>query len=671
MQAIGTVLWQPSAAQVQESHVGRFAQWLGERHGRRFDSYTELQAWSTEHLEDFWSDIWDWFDLGPDKPRRSFAARTMPGTEWFPGARINYAKEVLARAPRSAALVCIDEQLATTEVSAAMLQESVEALATSLRQLGVAPGDRVVAFLGNTAEAVIGLLASAAIGATWASCAPDFGAQAVIDRFAQLEPVVLIATDGYQFGGRHHDRRDVLAEIRAGLPTLRTTIHVATTGNGARAEASRDEVPTVAWHDLLQNRPETFNYEDLPFNHPLWVLFSSGTTGAPKGIVHSHGGIVIEHLKFLQLSCDLGSMDRLYFYSSTSWMVWNLMVGALLVGASVVLYDGSPTHQDHLASWRVAAATRATVFGAGAAYVAATQSRELHPARDLDLAALRTIISAGSPLPPTTWEWIYDEFGAQVRLDSSTGGTDVCGTFIAGSPWLPVYLGELSAPCLGVDVRAFDAEGTAVREQVGELVIAAPMPSMPLGFWNDPDGSRYREAYFAMYPGVWRHGDWIEVTPRGSIMMHGRSDATLNRGGVRFGSSDLYGVVDSAPGVADSLVIGIELPDGGYYMPLFIVADGTLDNEALQTDIKARISRQLSRRHLPDEIVFVQALPRTRTGKKLEVPIKRILQGTLVDDTVSRGAVAAPEALDWFAAFGQERVLPLIRQARSPANTDA
>jgi len=658
MQAIGTVLWQPTASSVQQSHVGQFADWLGERCDRTFADYCELQRWSVENLELFWAAVWEWFNLGSPTPQRVLGSRAMPGAEWFPGTRINYAREVLDRAPQSApALIWLDEELSAREVSTEDLRASVEALATTLRELGVSPGDRVTGVLGNTPEAVIGLLACASIGAVWAVCAPDFGGQAVIDRFAQLDPVVLIATDGYRFGGRYYDRSAVLAEIRSALPSLRATVLV-----GAKSDT---DAGIIAWDDALGVRPESFSYADVPFEHPLWVLYSSGTTGTPKGIVHSHGGIVIEHLKSLQFTCDLGAGDRLYFYSTTSWMVWNLMVGALLVGASVVLYDGSPTYPDQLGSWRVAATTRATVFGAGAVYLSGTQARELHPAAELDLSALRTIISAGSPLPPTTWEWVYDEFGSQVRLDSSTGGTDVCGTFIAGSPWLPVYLGELSAPCLGVDARGFDAAGTEVHEQVGELVIVAPMPSMPVGFWNDPDGTRYRDAYFDQYPGVWRHGDWIELTARGSVTMHGRSDATLNRGGVRFGSADLYGVVESTPGVADSLVIGIELPDGGYYMPLFLVSDNTVDESALSVEVSARLSAQLSRRHVPDEIVFVSAIPRTRSGKKLEVPIKRLLQGAPAADSLSRGSVDKPEVLDWFVEFGQQRVNPLLRSSSS------
>jgi acetoacetyl-CoA synthetase len=669
MQAVGTVLWKPAPAQVQQSHIGRFAMWLSNRQGRSFESYSDLQAWSTEHLEEFWSAVWDWFDLGFNKPTQVLTARVMPDAKWFPGARINYAREVLARAPQSGpALICVNEELAVQEITGQALRQSAESLASSLLALGVHEGDRVVGFLGNTPEAVVSLLACAAVGAVWAACAPDFGAQAVIDRFAQLEPVVLIATGGYHFGGRYHDRREVLDQVRAGLPSLLATVMVPARGSSEARPSFTSGAGTIAWADLLSPRPQSFVYADLPFDHPLWVLYSSGTTGTPKGILHSHGGIVIEHLKSLQFNCDLGPGDRLYFYSSTGWMVWNLMVGALLVGSIVVLYDGSPTFPDQLASWRIAALTRANVFGAGAGYLSATQTRELHPAVELDLSELKAIISAGSPLPPTTWQWIYDEFGAQIRLDSSTGGTDVCGTFISGSPWSPVYLGELSAPCLGVDAHAFDHEGNVVREQVGELVITSPMPSMPIAFWGDPDGTRYHDAYFAMYPGVWRHGDWIEITSRGSVIMRGRSDATLNRGGVRFGSADLYGVVEATPGVSDSLVVGIELPDGGYYMPLFIVADGSVDEPTLREDITSRLREQLSRRHVPDEIVLAPAVPRTRTGKKLEVPIKRILQGTIVEDSVSKGSIDIPDALDWFAAFGEQRVQPLLQPSSSASN---
>jgi len=661
MRSLGTVLWEPSPTDVAHSQVGRFATWLSRRVGRTFNDFRELQRWSVADLEGFWSAVWDWFDLG-EQPNQVLCSHSMPGAHWFPGARVNYAREVLARAPKTApVLVCVDEETSVREISQESLRRQVEALATTLRNLGVEPGDRVVGFLGNTEEAVTSLLACAAVGAVWSVCSPDLGTRAVIDRLAQLEPVLLIASDSYTFAGTRRDRTAVVDELCAALPSLRATIYVTSTHGTA-------EPGVMPWREAVASTPTSFDYADLPFDHPLWILYTSGTTGVPKGVVHSHGGIVVEHLKSLQLTCDIGAGDRLFFYCSTNWMVWNWMLGALLAGASVVLYDGSPTHPDYLASWRVADAARATVFGTGAAYLSGTRSRGLHPRSLFDLSALRTVISTGSPLPPTVWEWVYDEFGAQIRLDCSTGGTDVCGTFMAGSPWLPVYLGELSGACLGVDAQAYSPEGSSVTGEVGELVIVSPMPSMPIAFWNDSSGERYREAYFAQYPGVWRHGDWVEITDRETVIMHGRSDATLNRGGVRIGSADLYAVLEAMPGVVDSLVVGIELPDGGYYMPLFIVADTGEDHETLRERVTRQLAEKLSLRHVPDEIFFVDVIPRTRTGKKLEVPIKHLLQGAPMDKSMSVGSITQPDALAWFANFGRERVQPLLRARRGGAS---
>ncbi|NEC85073.1 acetoacetate--CoA ligase [Streptomyces sp. SID12501] len=650
------VLWTPPVPGSGGGELDRFLAWLDGSRRLSFDSYGALWKWSTQEIEQFWRAIWDYYDVGSNAGEVVLEQRVMPGAVWFPGATVNYAQEMLTRAPREhPALVSVSEDGAVEETSTAELTGQVGALARTLREIGVGPGDRVAAYLPNVAEAVVALLATASLGAIWTSCAPDFGAEGVIGRFQQVEPKVLIAVEGYHFGGRYHDRGAVLRRIEAAIPSLRRTIVVRPRAQEHPPQPTPERMP---WADAIA-QPAEPRFEEVPFSHPLWILFSSGTTGRPKGIVHSHGGIVLEHLKTLNLGAGVGAGDRYYFYSSTNWMVWNLLVGALLAGATAVLYDGSPVHPDPAQSWRVAAAARATVFGSGAAYLTGCERAGVKPVAAGDLSALTTVVSTGSPLPPSTWSWIHDELGPAVRLDSCSGGTDVCSAFVGGSPWLPVIRGELSAPALGAKIEAFDEGGEPVVGALGELVITEPMPSMPVGFWNDPDGARYRDAYFSAYPGVWRHGDWIEFTERGGIVMQGRSDATLNRGGVRMGSADLYSVVDLIPGVADSLVIGLELPDGGYYMPLFVVTADHADQahrSGLEAEIRDRISAELSRRHLPDEIVFAPAVPRTLTGKRLEVPVKQLLLGRIDDRGVARESVVNADSLGWYAEFGRRRI---------------
>jgi acetoacetyl-CoA synthetase len=649
----GQVLWSPTPDSMASAPLANFARWLAGERGNVLTSYSEIWQWSTEDLEGFWSAIWRYHDVGTRPPEVVLGDRTMPGCEWFRGATLNYAEEMLRRAPASApAVLTLSEDGRIREISREELEHRAGALAATLLALGIESGDRVAALLPNTSEALVGLLACAAIGAIWTSCSPDFGFQSVAERFAQVRPRVLLACDGYRFGGGRYDRRDEVRRLRDALPSLRATILVPRLDPDAHLEGA------IAWADAVADA-QPLRCEPVDFDHPLWILFSSGTTGTPKGIVQGHGGIVLEHLKALGLGAGLDAGDRFYFFSSTSWMVWNWLVSGLLVGATPVLYDGSPGHPDGLGSWRVAARTGAAVFGTGAAYLSASEKARLEPARDLDLSALRTVISTGSPLPVSTWYWLSSAFEGRVRLDSSSGGTDVCSVLIGGSPWLPVHAGELAAPSLGVMAQAFSELGQPVVGAVGELVISEPMPSMPLSFWNDPDGSRYREAYFSRFPGHWCHGDWVEFTERGTAVISGRSDATLNKAGVRMGSADIYAVVDVLPGVQDSLVIGLELPDGEYYMPLFVVIEDGHEIEDLAKHIRAAIRRDISPRHLPDDIIEVPAVPRTRTGKKLEVPIKRILLGSDSPEDIASGAVIDSAALEWYARFGRERVAPL------------
>jgi acetoacetyl-CoA synthetase len=614
---------------VEAANVTRFLRWLERERGVVLSGYDELWSWSVTELEQFWDAIWAFYRVEASAPPRAvLSGRAMPGARWFEGAQLSYARHVLRWADDSRiAIIRVREDEPDEEITWRELHGAVGAFAARLRDLGVEPGDRVAAYLPNIPEAVVAMLAVTSLGAVWAACAPDFGTRSVIDRFAQLEPVVLIAADGYRFGGRWHDRAEVVGALRRALPSVRHTILVG------------DE-PAADTRD-----PE---FTEVPFDHPLWILFSSGTTGIPKGIVHSHGGIVVEHLKSLGLCMDLQPDDRFLFFSSTSWMAWNYLVGGLLHGSTIVLYEGSPGHPGPDGLWAITERVGATVLGMGSAYVMGCQKAGVDLA-GRDLGALRTVIPTGSPLPPSGWQWLHRELPATARIDSICGGTDVCTAFIGGSPLLPVNEGEIACRWLGVGAQAFDPDGCPVVGQVGEFVMTEPMPSMPVALWNDPDGERYRDAWFSLYPGVWRQGDWITVSERGTLVVSGRSDATLNRGGVRLGSAEIYAVVERMPEVLDSLVVGLEQPDGGYYMPLFVVpADPEAHHDELAAAVATAIRAELSPRHVPDDVVVAPRIPRTLTGKKLEIPVKRILGGAAADAVASRSSLADPTALDWF-----------------------
>ncbi|MER8186840.1 acetoacetate--CoA ligase [Kitasatospora sp. NPDC094015] len=661
-------LWRPDPARAAASEIVRFQAWAAQHHGapaaplaptaddeQAATRYAALHAWSTEDLGRFWQAVAEWYDVPFDtEPETVLADAAMPGARWFPGARLNYAAALLRRAADpafrdEAAILHLDE---TTEQPVAVtwheLNRQVGSLAAALRARGVRPGDRVAGYLPNIPQAVVALLAAASIGAVWTSCAPDFGARSVLDRFQQLEPAVLIAVDGYHYGGKNHDRTEVVAELRRELPSLHTVVHVPLLG-GATPDGA------LAWADLTADQVEPA-FEPVPFEHPLWVLYSSGTTGLPKAIVQSQGGILLEHLKQAGLHLDLGPGERFLWYTSTGWMMWNFLVAGLLVGATIVTYDGSPGHPDTGAFWSVAARTRATVVGTSAAYVIASRKADLHPGRDLDLSAVRCLGTTGSPLPPDGFQWIYDEVKQDIWLASVSGGTDVCSCFVGGVPTLPVHLGEIQAPCLGAAVESWDVQGKPHTDEVGELVVTKPLPSMPTGFWNDPDGTRYHDSYFDMYPGTWRHGDWITVTSRGTVVIHGRSDSTLNRQGVRMGSADIYEVVERLPEIAESLVIGLEEPGGGYWMPLFVVlAPGAELDEQLIGRIRTSLRTELSPRHVPDEVIAVTGLPHTLTGKRIEVPVKRLLSGTPLAQAVNPGSVDNLDHLRFFEELGRSR----------------
>ncbi|MEU2287015.1 acetoacetate--CoA ligase [Streptomyces sp. NPDC013178] len=642
------------------SRIAEFAR----RQGIDGGDYAVLHHWSVNDLEGFWGAVWEYFDIDAKTPyERVLAEERMPGARWFPGATLNYAHHALRNlADDDVAIVALDETGSGYEVTGRRLRAQVASVAATLRDLGVGQGDRVVGYLPNTPHAIVAFLAAASLGAVWSVCGQDYAPKAAADRFAQLQPTVLVAADGYLFNGTRHDRRDAALELARALPTLKATVVVDHMGLPWPSGTYPSLV--IPWADAA-TRTEQLACAPVPFDHPLWVVFSSGTTGLPKGIVHGHGGVVLEHLKTLGLHSDLGPGDRLLWYTTTHWMMWNLVVSTLLTGATTCTYDGSPApHARPDALWELASRNRVTVFGTSPQYLLGMAKFGIDPSVH-DLSAIRVVGCTGSALPASAYPWVRDHVGQGVLLASISGGTDIVSGFAGSAPNTPVWAGELSAPHLGVALAAYDSEGSAVVDQVGELVVTRPMPSMPLYFWNDPDGTRYHDAYFSSYPGVWRHGDWITLTGRGSVIVHGRSDSTLNRNGVRLGSADIHEAVERLPEIAEALAVGAEEPDGGYWMPLFVVlAPGTALDDTLRDRIRDAIRASTSPRHVPDEIIEVPAIPHTRTGKKLEVPVKRLLQGAAVEQVVNPAAVDAPELVDYYARLGAER---RNRRRRDPA----
>jgi acetoacetyl-CoA synthetase len=718
----GAKLWEPDAKTIEDARISRYMRWLAQRGqgpaaggsapdgpladgplaggplagGFAADGRTEpaaayqaLWEWSVEQPGEFWASIWDYFEVLGDRGDgtgdstggdvRALVGDTMPDVHWFPGATLNYAQNALRTAwtdPDRTAIVFSSERDGGGSerdgggserdgggsLSYAGLAAEVARVAAGLRSLGVGRGDRVVALLPNIPETVIGLLATASIGAVWSSCSPDFGTRSVVDRFAQIEPTVLIAADGYMYGGKKFPRADVVTEIAAGLPSLAAVVMVDLLGTAEASPPSvRPGVRVLAWPALGPGagRPRYPEFEQVPFEHPLWVVYSSGTTGLPKPIVHGHGGIVLEHLKVLALHLDLHPGDRFTWYTTTGWMMWNFQVGGLLAGTTIVLYDGSATYPETGRLWRLAADEKISYLGVGAPYLMACQKAGIRPAGTYDLSELRAIGSTGSPLPPEGFTWVYDAVRKDLVLGSFSGGTDLCTGFVGPSPLLPVRSGVISGRCLGAKVEAFDEGGAPVVGKVGELVITRPMPSMPVMFYNDPDGTRYAGSYFAEFPGVWRHGDWVEMLPDGGCVIYGRSDATLNRGGVRMGTSEFYRVVESFPEIADSLVVdtGRLGEEGRLVLYVSLAPDGDGERatdgertlgEELAGRIRATLRSQLSPRHVPDEIITVPGIPRTLSGKKLEIPVRKILLGTPVAEAADPSALANPEVLEYF-----------------------
>ncbi len=647
----GDVLWQPSMQVLEQANLTRLMRWLAVEKNLDFASYDELWQWSVTELGAFWQAIWEFCGVkASQRGEVALADSQMPGAVWFPEAQLNYAENIFANMTNERpALLYEDEERPLIEMSWAEFYRQTAVLQHHLKQLGIRKGDRVVAYLPNIPEAIIACLAIVSLGAVWSSASPDFGTKAVLDRFAQIEPKLLITVDGYRYNGKPFDRRDIVTQLQAGLPTLEHTIAVPLL----------DDAPlpnSLSWSELLTGHSETpeLTFAQVPFDHPLWILYSSGTTGLPKPIVHGHGGNLLEHKKAIMLHNDIKPGDRFFWYTSTGWMMWNYLVGSMLSGSTAILYNGSPSYPslDHL--WDLTERSGMTYFGLSPAFVAACMNAGIVPNQQHDLTKLRGIGSTGAPLPVAAFEWLYNNVHDNFALESLSGGTDLCTAFVGGSRLKPVVAGEIQGASLGAKVQAWNNRGEPVVGEVGELVIAAPMPSMPVRFWNDPDNARYRESYFEMFPGVWRHGDWIQFNERGGCVIYGRSDATINRKGIRMGTSEIYACVEAIDGVLDSLVVDLELLDRDSFMPLFVIlVEGmTLDDE-LRQRINQELRSQLSPRHVPDVIYQVQEIPYTLSGKKLEIPVRRILLGHPVEKAANLGAMRNPESIQFFIELAQ------------------
>jgi acetoacetyl-CoA synthetase len=640
----GDLLWEPSEERLERATLTRFMRWLEAERGLEFDDYDALWRWSTDEVEAFWASLWEFCDVIGEYDE-VLADGSMPGAKWFSGAELSYAEHIFRDKPGDRVAIRHASELRDPgEWTWDDLREQTARVRAGLRAMGIERGDRVVAYMPNIPETIAAFFAVASLGAVWSSCSPDFGARSVIDRFAQIEPKVLLTVDGYRYGGKDHDRRELIEKVQAEMPSLE---HTVTLGY---LDPDKSD-----WDEVFPATDEPLEFDRVPFEHPLWVLYSSGTTGLPKAIVHSQGGILLEHLKKGHLHLDAQEDDRLFWFTTTGWMMWNFLVGMLLTDASIVLYDGNPATPDMGVLWDLAEQTGMTTFGTSAAYIAACMKAEVEPGDGRDLSALRNVGSTGSPLAPEGFEWIYEHVGEDTWLFSTSGGTDLCTAFVGGVPLLPVYRGELQARALGALVEAWDEDGNAVVDEVGELVITKPMPSMPIYFWDDEDGERLRESYFEMYPGIWRHGDWIRITDRGTAIITGRSDSTINRGGIRMGTAEIYRAVLALDEITDALVVDIAKGDDAW-MPLFVVLrEGEELNEDLEKAIAKRVREDCSPRHVPSEVFQVAEVPRTLSGKVLEVPVKKILTGTPPEQAASRDSLANPKALDWFVELAEQR----------------
>ena len=644
--------WTPSRTFLEGAQIKKYLTWLEQRRGLAFEDYEALWRWSVQDIEAFWGSLWEYFDILADgRYEAVLSSRKMPGAKWFSGTSLNYAEHVFrAASPQRPALMFRSERSGEVqELSWRVLRQKTAAFAAWLRAKGVGPGDRVVGYLPAIPEATIAFLACNSVGAVWSCCSPDFGVNSVMDRFQQIAPRVLIAVDGYTYGGKPFHRLDAVRDLCASLDSLEHLVLVPNLDKKAVAVA---DIPQVLWDHATSERSAVLEFRRLPFDHPLLVLYSSGTTGPPKAIVHGQGGILLEHLKYLAFHNDVRPGERFFWYSTTGWMMWNFAQSSLLLGATLVLYDGSPSWPDLSVLWELADSAGIHHFGTSAPFLVAGMKAGLEPCKRFDLGSIRSVGSTGSPLPPEAFDYVRSAIGSDVWLCSMSGGTDICTAFVGGCPLLPVYRGEIQCRALGCALDSFDEQGTPLENEVGEMVVLQPMPSMPICFWNDPEGSRYRESYFDMYPGIWRHGDWVRITPRGTLVIYGRSDATLNRQGVRIGTAEIYRTIDRIPGIADSLVVNLELPQGRFFMPLFVVlCPGVILDERLRQTIVRALRTEHSPRHVPDAIVAVPEVPYTISGKKMEMPVKKILMGKVPESAANMDSMRNPGSLPFFVEY--------------------
>lgn len=645
-------LWQPDKRTIQNAHLTRFTHWLRDKKGLSFSDYPALWLWSTEQPAAFWACIWEYFGIIAHSPYKTvLSGQDMPGAKWFEGATLNYAEHVFRhKTDERPAILYMDERRGLSEMSWGTLERQTAAFARFLQAQGVQKGDRVVAYLPNCPQAVVAALAVMSIGAVWSSCSPDFGVNSVADRWAQIAPSLLIAVDGYSYNGKSFDKRDTLARLGQALPSLRSVVLIPFLDANPDASPVAAVLPVVFWDEAITNADAPLEFCPVPFDHPLWILYSSGTTGIPKAITHSHGGNLLEHLKYLYFHNDVQRGERFFWFSTTGWMMWNFTIAALLAEATIVLYDGSPAYPDLTVLWALCERAGITHFGTSAPFLISCMKAGVTPGQTYDLSALRSIGSTGSPLPPEAFGWVYEHIKNDVWLSSMAGGTDVCTAWVGGNPLLPVFQGEIQCRCLGCAMDSWDEDGRPVAPgEVGEMVVTRPMPSMPVFFWNDPDGQKYRGSYFEHYPGVWRHGDWLSITERGSLIILGRSDATLNRQGVRIGTAEIYRAVDQVPGIRDALIVNVEFPDGSDWMPMFVsLAPGAVLDEALIQQIKTTLRQAYSPRHVPDIIIEAPDIPYTISGKKMEMPVKKLLQGKPADQCYHADAMRNPEVMAFY-----------------------